>query len=82
MFEIIETDKSVIWNSNPITPILTLADKYGGRINIIVDDNCYVCLLKKEDGTYSPIYHINSELHNALTTLESPETEWLKVLGF
>jgi hypothetical protein len=46
MYKVVETDKEVTWNSR-VTPLLTLADEYGGRAQIIIDDHCLVLLLKQ-----------------------------------
>ena len=53
MYKIVETDKreQVSWGEvgNFVTSLLTLADEYGGRAQIINDDHCYVLLGKKGD---------------------------------
>ena len=41
MYKVVETDKQILWNS-VCTPLLTLADEYGGRAQIVEDDHCCV----------------------------------------
>lgn len=45
MYRIVETDKEATWNGI-VTPLLTLADEYGGRAQIVEDDHCLILLLK------------------------------------
>lgn len=45
MYKVIETDKQIRWNGI-VHPLVTLADEYGGRAQIVPDDHCLVLLLK------------------------------------
>lgn len=84
MYKIVETDKEISWfelgnvdNKHTITPILTLADEYGGRCQIVVDDHCYKLMLKqKPEGKittewYKTTPYIFREALEALKTLDS-----------
>ena len=59
MYKVIQTDTEVMWNSI-VHPLLTLADEYGGRAQIVRDGHCLVLLLAKSNGvndntcTYEP----------------------------
>jgi len=76
MYKIVETDKSAKNEyGTELHPILTLADEYGGRVQIGIDDHCYVCHLKHKDGDkifYRYMTHLFRELHAALCTLPLP----------
>lgn len=62
MYKQVKTDKKVKRESGAIsTPIITLADKYGGRAQFIYDDHCLVLLLKQPDNTYKPTPYIFPE---------------------
>lgn len=39
-------------NGSEVTPVCTLADEYGGRSHIIVDDGCYVLINGGVDQPY------------------------------
>jgi len=50
MYQQVETDKEIVWDSESgIQPVATLADEYGGRMQIVVDDHCFVLLIKHKD---------------------------------
>ena len=76
MYKVVETDKEVYWNS-PHAPLLTLADEYGGRAQIIEDDHCLVLLIKggvDEEGTgygYNPSYWWFSEAVEAIRGIKT-----------
>ena len=81
-----KTDKKVqLANSEWVKPVATLADKYGGRAQVIVDDGCYVLCLKREDGRYATVKHWFREAVSALQQLPTepkrarllPFLEWL-----
>ena len=76
MYKVVETDKSAKNEfGSELHPILTLADEYGGRVQIGIDDHCYVCYLKHEVGDkifYRSITHLFRELHGALRILPLP----------
>ena len=77
MYKIVETDKEVIWNSR-VTPLVTLADEYGGRAQIIKDDHCLVLLLKQGVDTentsfgYKPTCWWFKEAVNIVREMELP----------
>ena len=54
-------------------PVATLADEYGGRCQIAIDDHCYVLYLKREDGTYKLTSHIFYEAFEVLKKLPPPD---------
>ena len=69
MYRIVETDGQVRWNSL-VQPLLTLADEYGGRAQIVKDDHCLVLLLKQSDDRYKPTRWWFREAVEAIKTLE------------
>lgn len=77
MYKVVETDKSAKNEyGTELHPILTLADEYGGRVQITIDDHCYKCFLRHGEGStefYRPTYHLFRELHAALCILPSPK---------
>ena len=72
MYKKIETDKKAILdNDAKFTPVATLADEYGGRAQISIDDHCYILHLKQKDGRYKSTPWIFSEAFEVLKTLPS-----------
>jgi len=72
MYKQIETDKTAfLSNGEEFTPIATLADEYGGRCQISIDDNCYVVKLKGEGDIYVNTNHIFPEAFEVLKKLPS-----------
>ena len=77
MYKVVETDEGITWNSR-ITPLVTLADEYGGRAQIVEDDHCLVLLLRQGADTgdthygYKPTYWWFKEAINALFTENLP----------
>ena len=72
--ERVETDESYTTVSGSVsTPVATLADEWGGRAQIGVDDGCYVLYLIQEDGSYKRTAWIFSEAHEVLKDLLDPE---------
>jgi len=70
----VETDESYSTGSDSInTPVATLADEYGGRAQIGIDDGCYVLYLLQEDGSYKHTSWIFPEAHEVLKDLPDPE---------
>jgi len=55
-----------------IYPVATLADEYGGRCQIAIDDHCYVLYLKRDDG-YILTSHIFREAFEVLRSLPDPK---------
>ena len=70
----VETDESFTTGSDSVnTPVATLADEYGGRAQIGIDDHCYVLYLIQENGSYKRTAWIFSEAHEVLKDLPDPE---------
>ena len=77
MFKRIKTDKIATLDTEDngkFHPIATLADEYGGRCQIGIDDHCYVLYLKKTDGNYKMTSWIFPEAFEVLKTLPSLKT--------
>ena len=67
----VPTDKTFQWdNGSTGTPVATLADEHGGRVQIIIDDGCYLIMIKRPNG-YRQSAWIFHEAHNVLKTLPS-----------
>lgn len=80
MYKQIETDNPFVdGKGRQINPIATLADEYGGRVQVTEDDHCIRCFLarnlpKQEGETYyEPISYLFPELFEFLKTLETPK---------
>lgn len=72
MYKQVETDKNaVLDNGVEFTPVATLADEYGGRCQISIDDHCYILRLKQSDGKYKTSAWIFPEAFEVLKTLPS-----------
>lgn len=41
-------------NGTTFHPIATLADEYGGRAHIAIDDHCHILYLRQRDGRCKP----------------------------
>ncbi len=55
-------------------PVATLADEYGGKCHIVVDDNCYVLYLNgTPSGEFKMTNHIFKEAFLVLKTLGDPK---------
>lgn len=59
------------------TPVATLADEYGGRLQIAIDDHCYVLRLRVSKGgphedKYRTVTHIFREAFEVLRELPVP----------
>ncbi|MFW6001850.1 MAG: hypothetical protein ACOCQD_00760 [archaeon] len=73
MYKKVKTDEVVITdNGVEIKPVATLADEYGGRCQIWIDDSCYVLSLIQDDGRYKATNHIFKEAFDVLVTLKNP----------
>jgi len=59
-------------NGNEFNPVMTLADEYGGRCQISLDDKCYVLYLRQRDARYRSTPYIFPEALAALKTLPDP----------
>lgn len=47
MYKVVERDTSAeTINGSEFTPLVTLADEYGGRAQIAMDDHCYVLYIR------------------------------------
>ena len=53
-------------NGVEFKPLMTLADKYGGRAQFTYDDHCLILLLKQGDGTYKTTPYIFPEALEAI----------------
>ncbi len=53
-------------NGVEFKPIMTLSDKYGGRVQFSYDDHCLVLSLKQGDGTYKLTPYIFPEALDAI----------------
>jgi len=72
------TDEKVMMdNREDMHPVATLADEYGGRAQIDVDDGCYVLYLKQPDDTYKKTWYIFPEAHEMLKDLPDPRKKQL-----
>ena len=72
MYKQVETDQSaVLDNGAEFIPIATLADEWGGRCQISIDDHCYILRLKQSDGKYKTTAWIFSEALEVLRKLPS-----------
>ena len=72
MYKQVETDKSFLYcNGQEITPVATLADEFGGRSQIAVDDHCYVLYNKHSTQRYVPVVHWYQEAVEVLQKLPS-----------
>lgn len=72
MYRQVETDKVARTGNSEFTPVATLADEYGGKCQIAVDDHCYVLRLRQDDGTYKTTPYIFREAFAVLVTLPQP----------
>lgn len=69
----VETDlEYTLDNDEKSKPVATLADEYGGKCQISIDDHCYVLRLKQPDGRYKTTPYIFKEAFNILKTLPPP----------
>lgn len=75
MYKQVETDGEIsLSNQAKVNPVATLADECGGRIQIGIDDHCYVLYLKiVGSDLYRSVTHIFKEVFEVLKTLPSPE---------
>jgi hypothetical protein len=72
MYKQVETDQTaVLDNGVEFTPVATLADEYGGRCQISIDDHCYILRLKQSDGRYKTTAWIFLEAFEVLKNLPS-----------
>jgi len=74
MYKKVKTDlEYILDNDEKSKPIATLADEYGGRCQISIDDHCYVLRLKQQDGRYKTTSYIFKEAFKVLKMLPSPK---------
>lgn len=73
MYKVTGPDKEIFWNHHPVAPVLTLVDEHGGRVQIVMDDHCYVILHQQENGSYKQTPWIFKEAFQALKHLPDPE---------
>jgi len=73
MYSVQKTDKNFTTDGgSEMTPVVTLADGFGGKCQIAIDDNCYVLYLKQEGDVYKRTSWIFPEVHEVLRTLPHP----------
>ena len=73
MYKQVEVDKEATLDNNvKFNPVATLADEYGGRCQISIDDHCYVLGLKQSDGRYKRTSYIFKEAFKVLRKLPLP----------
>lgn len=74
MYKVIATDEEFLLRRDNgryysrVKPIKTLADEWGGRCQIYVDDHCFVLALL-HDGTYLTTPYIFEEAWEALMSM-------------
>ncbi len=74
MYKKVKTDKGyVLHNGTVCEPVATLEDEDGGRVQIDIDDHCYVLRVKGTDGKYRTVSYIFREAFEVLVTLPPPE---------
>ncbi len=83
MYKVVDTDVPFTDDTGRyIEPIQTMADKYGGRVQIIEDDHCLVPLLKRtqrgrpDDALqieYKPTHYLFSELVETIKNMKTPQ---------
>jgi len=74
MYKKIKTDKECLMENGTIfNPIATLADEYGGRVQVDIDDHCYVLKIRLDHGKYRMTPYIFREVFDVLTSLEPPK---------
>ena len=74
MYKEITTDKQYELDNGSIEhPVVTLADDSGGRLQISIDDHCYILRLKQDDGKYKTTPYIFREAFNVLAKLPPPQ---------
>ena len=74
MYKKVAKDKQFVTEGGGyMEPVVTLADEYGGRAQIAIDDACYVIYLNVGDGgSYRRTSWIFDEALNALKILPPP----------
>lgn len=86
----VNTDEQCVTENGVIfRPIITLANKEGGRCQVSIDGDCYVVRLKREDGKYELTPFIFKEVLEELKGLPVPSlmkyllysTEFIKKEG-
>ena len=74
MYKKVETDARYRLNNGTIcVPVATLADEWGGRCQIDIDDHCYILRLMTDDGSYKSTPYIFREAFEVLKTLPNPQ---------
>lgn len=56
-----------------MTPLVTFADGYDGRAQLVLDDGCYAVALKREGNIYHFATHICAAVFAVLCTLPAPK---------
>lgn len=78
MYTRVDVDtEAILDNGERFEPVATLADAYGGRAQIAIDDHCYVLYLRQaglfgKEGRYKRTAWIFREAFEVLKELPSP----------
>ena len=73
MYKRVPTDDiAYLENDEAINPVSTLADEFGGRCQIAIDDHCYVLFLKQSNEKYKPTSWIFPEAFQEIKMLPNP----------
>ncbi len=73
MYKKVECDNAfVVHNGATMFSVLTMEDEYGGRVQVSIDDGCYVAYLKTSGAGYKPTSWIFDELHAEMKKLPLP----------
>ena len=69
-----KSDKEITTNNGTtLNPVATLEGEYGGRVQICIDDNCYILCVRGATEKYNFSYHWFAEAAQALKTLPDLE---------
>jgi len=78
-------DPEFKYNDNTLKPVQTLVASFGGgmqtRIQIVVDDHCYLALIKHPGGAYQPMTHYNKMMVKAIKKLPPDPDKSLEPKG-
>lgn len=76
MYYQVKTDKVIRWGSDGhyVAPCVTLKhESTEERIQIVLEDNCYVILVSQKDDSYMPTAWISPGIFEVLRKLPSPD---------
>ena len=77
----VKTDSEVtLKNGTVFKPVATLVDAAAGRVQIVLEEGCYVLCVKREDGyVFTP--YIFREAFEVLRTLPTPHRDQSRKLA-